>query len=272
MTQFISWIILLIYVIACFFYWRGFSFNRTIDYLWAQRFLALALIFHLSFLAFSTLTMKRIPIANIGEVMGTLVWLTACIYFVLEIRLKNFSMGAFILSILSVLMLIGNLTFRKVDSIAEVLQDVRFETHVLALLIAYGSFSISFIASLLHTLLDREIQKRRFSVFYSRLPSLPFFQRISNSAIDIGLVFATIGISIGIYQALVVWEEFFLKDPKIIAAIVTWLIYCVHFFGRRFTNWGAQRTATLSLIGFSSLMISFLIISTFASMHNFTVR
>ncbi len=271
MTVLISWIIFALYILSCSFYWQGFSRNRTTNYHWAQRVLVLTLVCHLGLICFLTFQYGRIPIANLSEALSTFVWLTSCIYIVLEWRLKNYSMGAFILTILSILMAIGIITFQNNEAIPEVLKDVKFEAHVLALLISYGSFSISFIASLLHTLLDREIQKRRFRLFYSRLPSLPFFQRISNFAIDIGLAFATIGIGLGILQAMTIWENFFLTDPKFLTAALTWLIYCFHFLGRRFAGWGAQRSATISLIGFSLLLFSFLIISLFfTSLHNFT--
>jgi ABC-type uncharacterized transport system permease subunit len=268
----ISWLIFAVYGAACVFYWRGFFHDRHKDHQWAQVFFVTALIGHLAFIIYFIVHLGRVPVATVSETLGTFVWLTACIYWILEKRLKNHSMSAFILTILAVILAVGNATFSEKDRIAEILQDIKFELHVLTLLVAYGAFAISFIASLLHTFLNREIQKRRFRVFYSRLPSLPFFERISNAAIDIGLVFATIGMAIGLRYALDIWEGFFFSsDPKFIAAFVTWLIYCAHFLGRRFAGWGVQRTATVSIIGFSWLLFSFLVISMlFTSLHDFT--
>lgn len=270
MIYFDIWIIFLLYAVSLVFYIRNFIHKRPEAYRQAQIWLGIALVAHTGFLIYMGVITQRLPVATVSEAISTFVWLTVITYWTLEKRLKEPSLGAFMLPFVLIFLVVSNLTYDPNPVIAEVLKNVTFELHVMTILLAYGAFAISFLASLLHTLLDREIQKRQLGVFYSRLPSLPFFERISNYAIDIGLVFSAISFVIGYFLAQEVWGNFLLSDPKFIAAFVTWLIYFVHFLGRKFFGWRGQRAATISLAGFLWLLFSFMVISTFFTrVHHF---
>jgi len=264
------WIILLLYVFTALFYLRDFLYKQDRDRNIAAGFLDSALVLHTGWLLFLALHLHRIPVATVGEALTTFVWLSAIMYLFLEKRLNERSMGTFILPILVVLLTISNFLFRIDEPIRPILYDVKFEMHVVLMLLAYGAFSISFIASLLHTLLDREIQKRSMGVFFKRLPSLAFFERLSNIAVDIGLVFTVLGFALGLHNALEVWMGSPLRDPKVIALLLTWLIYTLHFVTRKFAGWRGKRAAVLSMLGFGVLIFSFLFITLFLpSNHRF---
>lgn len=269
------WLVWLLYAVAGFFYLRDFLYKHPNDRRTAQQMIIAAIGTHLLLLLVSVYHLHRLPVATVSEALSTFVWMTALIYWLLERamvmrRVADRSMGTLILPVLLCLLLISILTYRPDEQVAGVLKDVRFEFHVLTLLVAYGAFAISFIASLLHTLLDREIRKRTVRVFYSRLPSLAFFEKISNTAIDIGLVFATVGYATGFYSAMQVWNSFLLSDPKFISALLPWFVYCIHFLGRRFVGWSGQFAATLSLVGFTLILFSFIVISLlFTRLHRF---
>jgi ABC-type uncharacterized transport system permease subunit len=264
------WMVFLAYALTAVFYLRDFLYRQDRDRSIAAYLLYLALALHTGWLLFLGLHLHRIPVATVGEALTTFVWLSALMYLFLEKRLHERSMGTFILPILVVLLAISNSFFQVDEPIRPILKDVKFEVHVLLMLLAYGAFSISFIASLLHTLLDREIQKRNMGVFFKRLPSLAFFERLSNIAVDIGLVFTVLGFIQGLHNALEVWINSPLRDPKVIALLLTWFIYTLHFLLRKFAGWRGQRAAVISMLGFGFLMFSFLFITLFLpSNHRF---
>lgn len=270
-----SWMLLAVYCVAAWYYGRDFWQKEPRDRQMAQRWIAAALGLHLLYLVSLTISLARLPVATVSESIGTFVWLSAVIYWALEQgilarRSDDRTMGTFILPILCILLLISNLTFRSDEEISPVLEDVRFELHVLALLLAYSALTISFIASLLHTLLARELKKREVGMFYNRLPSLAFFDRISNAAVDVGLIFMTIGLLYGVFSALQVWDALVFSEVKFGAAVFSWLVYGIHFAGRRLAGWGGQVGALLSIIGYLSILFSFIVISTlFTSVHHF---
>lgn len=266
----LQWSIFALYILAGIFYWREFHSQSNADRKAAGTIYAITLLAHLSYFVYLTFDLGRIPVGTVSEALGTFVLMTAIIYFLLEKRVHERSMGAFILPIFSLLLLVSNLTFQRMEALEEILYDVRFEIHVINMLLGNGAFVLSFIASLLYLKLAKELQKPDHSVFYRRLPSLPFFERISDAAVDLGLVFTTIGFIIGSYVASQVWSVEFLVDPKILAVILTWLIYMVHFLSRKFAGWRGRRAAIVSLVGFGWVLFSFLFVSTmFSSLHQF---
>ncbi len=271
MFTFFQWALVVVYGIAGYYYLNVFQQNRSSDRKIAGNWLAAAILVHATLFAYLGFTLGRIPVATLGETLSTLVLMTACIYWVLEKRVADHSMGAFIVPLLIILLIVDNFILQQHEVMAEVLHDVKFEIHVLSLLLAYGAFTLSFIASVLQILLARQLENLNMGVFYRRLPSIAFFEKISNHAVDIGLVFVTIGFFLGLYNARQVWDlNALLSEPKIDATILIWLVYALHFGGRRFAGWRGQRAAVLSIIGYALLLFSMLIISLFfVTVHNF---
>ncbi|MCB0281528.1 MAG: cytochrome c biogenesis protein CcsA [Calditrichae bacterium] len=262
MLTLIQWIVFLVYALTTFFYWYDFiteknGFEKKGFYTFA-----IAVLSHLGLLVYFIYDIGRLPIATVSEALGTFVWITASLYFLLELRWKERSHGVLILSVILILLGNSNLTFNISTEINPILYDVKFEIHVFAMLLGYSGFALSFIASILHLILAREIQKKEQGLFYRRLPSLAYFERISAAAINVGLLFTGIGFVLGYYFAAQVWNFKIYTDPKIIMVIVTWLIYFVHFIGRRMGKIRGQRAALISVIGFCLILFSFLIIST----------
>ncbi|MDQ7052469.1 MAG: cytochrome c biogenesis protein CcsA [candidate division KSB1 bacterium] len=265
-----QWLVLGVYLLADLFYCREFYRKENRDRKLATGFFLVALVLHLCYLVYLGIFNQRLPVATVSESTSTLVWLTAVIYLVLENRLKERSMGGFILSVLLIVLFYSNMTFQYNEKISPILEDVEFEIHVMVMLFAYGGFIVSFIASLMHTMLSRELQKRHLGLFFRRLPSLAFFEEINNVAVNIGLMFMTIGLILGLKNALSVWDPKRLIDPKILATFLTWAIYFIHFMGRRFLGWRGQRAASVSMVGFGWLIFSFMFISMlFQSVHRF---
>jgi ABC-type transport system involved in cytochrome c biogenesis permease subunit len=263
-------LIFALYVLTGIFYWREFQSQRISDRRVGGILFSVTLLSHLGYFVYLTVELGRLPIGTVSEALGTFVLMTAIVYFLLERRLRERSMGAFILPIFALLLLVSILTFQRTEGLEAILYDVRFEIHVINMLLGNGAFVLSFIASLLYLMLAKELKKPDHSVFFRRLPSLPFFERISDAAVDLGLVFTTIGFILGSYVASQVWSLAFWVDPKILAVILTWLIYMVHFLSRKFAGWRGRRAAIVSLVGFGWVLFSFLFVSTMISnLHQF---
>ncbi len=266
----VFWIIILLYCAAWGLYFRDFYQRRNPASMPSQLVFSAALFGHILHLGAATVQLGRIPIASLSETISTFVAMTAAIYWVQERRLRNYSMSAFILPVFIAMLIVSALTVRPTGPIPAILHDVKFEIHVLSMLISYGAFTVSFIVSMLFLLLSREIQQRRLGLFYRRLPSLPFFEQISNASVTLGLAFATLGLGMGTYFALQVWRFSFFSDPKIIIAFVNYLIYLLHLGGRELAGWHGRRTAIISVVGFCWLLFSFVVASMlFGGEHNF---
>lgn len=270
MISVLQWIVFVLYAMATVFSWRDFLSQRPLDQKLAHYSFLLGIVVHFALILMMVFDLKRVPIATLSEAMGTFVWMTAVLYWVLETRLRERSMRTLLLPIFLLLIGIANLTFERTETIREILYDVRFEVHTVAMLLGYAAFVLSFIASLLYLQLTRELQEPVPGVFFRRLPNLAFFERISDAAVNLGLVFTMLGFIWGLYYGSQFWSSSMFTDPKILAVELTWLIYGLHFLVRRFAGWRGRRAAVISLIGFTWVLFSFLIISTLIpSVHHF---
>jgi len=250
-----------VYGITTYLYWKQFIKDSKDSYKTSHYWLTAAVAVHGVFILSIMFSLSRLPIATVSESIQTFVWITAALYLLLEKHLKEHSQGALILSLLLILLFISNITFKLSQSINPILYDVKFETHVFSMLLANSGFMLAFIASVLHLLLSNEIKKKELGIFFRRLPSLVYFEKISNYAINIGLIFLAIGFMLGIYSAAQVWSESLLTDPKIVSVLLTLLIYFIHYIGRKMGKITGQRAAIISIIGFVSIMISYLVVS-----------
>ncbi len=229
-----------------------------------------AVAVHTGYLALITFRIGHLPVSDTFTVLTTCSWFFVLVYLVLEVRLREMTMGVFFLPVVILLQLISNGFINFDKPLAPVLSELFFEVHVALMISAYSAFTISFITSIMYILLSREMQSKRLGIFFERLPSLEFFDRLSNHAVNIGLVLVTLGIILGVFMGISVWEGGWVLDPKLIAVLVSWAIYAVHLISRRSIGWQGRRAAIISVIGFNWLLFSFLIVTTFFSkIHNF---
>ncbi len=270
MSLIIQWIIWVFYAGATVFYWRDFIGAERKKNKLKINLLTVAIAIHFAFFIFFLSDQGRLHIANISEAMNSFVLFTALMYWVLEKRLHEPSMGTFILPVLLVLHAISNLLFDPAPEIAAILKDFKFEIHVFSMLLSYSAFTLSFIASLLQYLLARELKKLSMGVFYTRLPSLTFFEKISNVAVDSGLFFAIFGLGLGLYGANIVWDNLMVSDAKFSSFLIIIATYGFHLISRKLLGWQGNRAAIISIIGFLWILFSFIVISlAFTTQHQF---
>lgn len=266
----LRWLVLVLYLVSFGNYLSYFK-NKADALTGKIRLWALAAGFvHSLYLVLLGTSLEHIPVGDVFQVLTTCAWLFMLVYLMLEIRLKEMTMGVFFVPIVFVLHLISTLFIDPDKPLADVLTNVVFEIHVAVMISGYAAFAISFISSVMYLLLSREMQSKKLGIFFERLPSLVFFDRLSNHAVNIGLTLVTAGFLMGIYLGINVWEGRWTLDPKLLAVLISWGIYFVHFVTRKSIGWQGRRAAIVSVIGFNWLLFSFIIVSLFFStFHNF---
>lgn len=265
-----QWVIVAFYAIAFVAYARAFRKERITDFMRARWLLRAAVVAHLLHLIHLALALRRLPVTDVFEAMTLCVWLFATTYVSLEWRVPEKALGVFILPVIIALQILAALFLDFERTLPPILQDTIFEIHVLIMLLAYAAFAISFIASVLYLLLSREIEGKRPGPFYRRLPSLELFDTLSNRAVNVGLLILTAGLIFGAYIGARAGDLFSFWDPKILAVVLTWLIYVLHILFRKASGWRGRRAAMVSLIGFGWAMFSFVIVSPlFSKVHQF---
>src|SRR6184192_697209 len=233
---------------------------------------------HTFVIGMQTMEAGHVPVTGKTSAISTFVWLLALSYLYTEMTTDERAMGVFILPLLVSLQAIPALR-PGVEDLAPVLQGPLFGVHVSSLLFAYASFALACVIGVTYVLLFKEIKAKHLGFFYARLPSLQVLDRMNHVAIVVGWVFITIGIIVGAIWAAQAQggyagdprvQAMSLKDPKIIVALVCWLVYSFELFAARRIGWGGRRAAYLSTLGFVIVLLNFVPISYFFTQsHNF---
>jgi len=269
---------LLLYAAAMVAYAWHFARRSQIVGRSATTLLIFAALTHTFVIGMMTMEMGHVPISGATSAISTFVWVLALAYLYTELTTDERAMGVFILPLLVALQTIPALR-PSGNAESAVLHGPLFSVHVLSLLFAYASFALACVIGITYMLLFKEIKAKHLGFFYARLPSLQVLDRMNHVTIVIGWIFLTVGLIVG-----VVWTEqarayasltpqlqaMSLEDPKILGALVCWVVYSFELFAARLIGWGGRKTAYLSLIGFTIVLINLVPVSYFMTKsHNF---
>ena len=191
-------------------------------------------------------------------------------------RADERSFGVFVAILLVVLGVIPALD-GQLSERPPVLQSPLFTIHVMAMLFADASFALAGIHGLTYVLMFKEIKAKHLGFFYARLPSLKALDVMNGRAVVVGWVFLTVGVVVGALWAMQVQhspdprvQAMSLRDPKILVAVVCWVLYSFAVYARRAAGWSGRRAAWLSTVGFIVVLLNFVPVGYFFTRsHNF---
>jgi HemX protein len=246
----------------------------------ATTLLVAAVLAHTFVIGMETMESGQVPVGDATSAISMFVWLLAVSYLYTEVTTDERAMGVFILPLLVALQAIPALRGEDVVH-APLLRGPLFGIHVSSLLLAYASFALACVIGITYVLLFKEIKAKHLGFFYARIPSLQVLDKMNQRAIIFGWIFLTVGILAGAAFAFQTRalpgsadvpqvQAMSLADPKIVAALVCWVVYTFELFAARRIGWGGRRAAYLSALGFAIVMLNFVPISYFfTKSHNF---
>jgi ABC-type transport system involved in cytochrome c biogenesis permease subunit len=256
---------------AIHFTWRDPRAGRL-----ATGTLGAAVLAHTYLIGMQTMAAGHAPLVGTSAAVSAFVWLLGLSYLYLELSSEERSMGVFVSALLAALAVIPALD-PTVSPRPPVLQSPLFTVHIVTVLFAYASFALACVLGITYVLLFKEIKAKHLGFFYARLPSLQMLDGMNGRAVTVGWIFLTIGIAIGGFWATQVEgspdpkaQAMSVVDPKILVAIVSWLVYSFAVYARRAIGWSGRRAAWLSAIGFIIVLLNFLPVGYFLTKsHNF---
>jgi ABC-type transport system involved in cytochrome c biogenesis permease subunit len=86
--------------------------------------------------------------------------------------------------------------------------------------------------------------------------------------VTFGFPLITIGLISGFVYAGAVWRSYWHWDPKEVLSVVTWLIYAILVHERLAVGWRGRRAAIMAIIGFSAILVTFLVASVILKGHH----
>ena len=135
-----------------------------------------------------------------------------------------------------------------------------FASPVMFLIIAYGSFGVSFVLALIF-LLREKISKGGF--LDRHIPDKEKLDLISYRSIALGLLFLTFTIITGAIWAERAWGSYWSWDPKETWSLITWIVYAIYLHLRIRKGYEGKAAAIFAAIGFVCVMFTYIGVNTF---------
>ena len=156
-------------------------------------------------------------------------------------------------------------------TITPALKSVWVVVHVAMALFAYGALTVAVAAALLQIVEENRLKKKkRLGLVFRKFPPLETLESLAYKAGSVSFLFFTLVIVTGALRAqmLPAWQTWY-SDPKILSAVITWLVLGVYIAGRLFLGWRGRRASILILIGFFAALFTYFVNYLLPSIHNY---
>jgi len=213
------------------------------------------------------------PVTNLYESLIFFAWSIMILYLAVEWRIKNRMLGAFIVPVAFLIMAYASIApgvNNSIEPLIPALQSNWLTTHVLTCFMGYAAFTVAFGCGFLYLWRSRkEKRQENVSGLVGNLPSLDILDILIYQSTILGFIFLAMGIMTGSVWAHYAWGSYWSWDPKEIWSLITWLIYAIMLHARFVRGWRGQRMAILAIVGFASVLFTYLGVNLLTSLHNY---
>lgn len=231
--------------------------------------LRVALVVHAAYIVTMVARYGQLPAVNVSQALSVVAFAVAIVYAIVEWHGRESSTGFWLTALVFVFQLLASLLQRPPEN-RELFHDPLFATHVALALLGYAAFAVAAAYGFLFLVLYRELKGSRFSIFYGKLPPLEVLERMLVGALAVGVAALTGAVIAGGFWAQRLYHGQWLRDPKILATIVTWAIYVAALGLRRLRRWQGLQTAIASLAGLAAILFSLFAVNLlFTHFHDF---
>ena len=231
-------------------------------------------LLHLAYLVGEGVQWRQFPAATVPQALSVVAFAVAVVYVFVEWHGRARTTGFWLVSLVFFFQLLSvilaSLLTHSSPPDREVFHRPLFALHVSLALLGYAAFVVSAAYAFLFLQLYRDLKAGRFSTFYGKLPPLEVLEKMMIGAIWVGFVTLTGAVLTGAFWAERLYPKDWLHDPKILATLLTWLIYGLALLLRRLRRWQGRQTALASLTGFGVILFSLMAVNLFLTgFHGF---
>ncbi len=219
--------------------------------------LAAAGLVHTAYLVIRFLQADHTPLTTNHDAVSFMAWSMTWGFLSFRYRYKVQNFGAFVSPLISLLVIIAAISSTTVHELPPALKSNWLPVHASISIIAYSFLALAFCGGVMYLLLEHEIKRKRFGLFYERLPSLEALDTLNQHCLALGFALLTMGIITGAIWAKQVWGAYWRWDPKMTGAMVTWFIYAAMLHQRFTIGWRRRRAAIMAIIGFAAALFTF---------------
>jgi HemX protein len=220
---------------------------------------------HAAGLVAYTLRHGELPLVGLAPSLCTLAFLIALFVFVTTLS-ESGPVGIVLVPLVSLLLGIALALGIAPSGQALAFRGPWFTFHVLFAFIGYAGLTVAFAAGLLYLLQFRELKGKRLGRVYRFFPALPVLDVLGRRALAIGFPALSAALLLGWAWTMRFQRSLAAADPEVIWGVLTWLTFVALFAARvaRSPN-SARRAAFASVIGFTFVVVSYLVLRLFAA-------
>ncbi len=198
------------------------------------------------------------PMTTLHESYSFFGWSILGLYLVIQLRYHIPSLGAFATPLAMVMLLGAAVTPAEISELPPALRSGWLPVHVGFLFIGDAAFALAAVAGFMYLIQERQLKQKRLGSLFHRLPNIGVLDEINYRCLTIGFPLLTVGIITGAAWAQEAWGTYWSWDPKETWSLITWFLYAALLHGRMTIGWRGKKAAVWSIIGFASVIFTFL--------------
>jgi cytochrome c-type biogenesis protein CcsB len=105
--------------------------------------------------------------------------------------------------------------------------------------------------------------------FLGLIPASDVLEELLHQGVVLGFVLLSLGIMTGSVWAHYAWGSYWSWDPKETWSLITWIVYAVMLHARSVRGWRGRRMAWMALLGFASVLFTYLGVNYLDSLHSY---
>ena len=203
---------------------------------------------------------RRLPLSSQFELLSIVVFFLVLTYLIIGQQKVYEHLIVYILPIATAAMLYAAYLPREVKVLHETLQTYRRVVHVSSAIAAYATLLLAAAVGIMYLVRER---RSRDEVQLAALDALSY--KLST----MGFLFLTVLLVTGVLWAKVAWGRYWDWDPKETWALLTWFVYAVLLFGRRYREWQGRLAAWMVVFGFACITMTVVGVRFVYSIHNY---
>ncbi len=249
-----------IYLTVSFDFWRSAKLKpntsaATLSLKLHTAMIALGLILHGNLLYRDIFTAGGF---NLGlfNALSAILWLTALIYWLANIKHQLHSLQAFVLPPAALFVLLSAINIQSYAPPAENTSAL-FIAHVSIAILAYSLFTFASLHALLMAIVERSLHNKPTLIKLPSFPPLMVMESLLFEVISIGFTLLTLTV----FSGMLFSEEIFGKPlqftHKVVFSIASWCIYAWLLYGRFRHGWRGKTAIRWTLFGFTLLLLAY---------------
>jgi cytochrome c-type biogenesis protein CcsB len=214
----------------------------------------------------------HVPLSNLYESLSFFAWAVLLLYLITEWKTRSRSLGVFVIPVAFLLLAFASIhpgVSNRIQPLIPALQSNWLTIHVLTCFLGYAAFTVAFALGVMCLLKGGDGGENGAGAFSRLIPAVDLVEELIYQSVVLGFVLLTLGIMTGAVWAHFAWGSYWSWDPKETWSLITWIIYALMLHARLVRGWSGKRLAVMSIIGFASVLFTYLGVNYLNSLHSY---